>query len=437
MAATADRQILRAHWHDYCEPGTYMLTMSVENRAAMPFGSITGDSEQTAAIALTPLGTCLQSAVNDIPKYYPDIIVIDSIVMGDHCHILLRVTAPLKKHLGNVVRALKSVTTKAYLNDLSARYGSIFRTTSNPKGYREKAAGNTGRNRTATIVIDGISVDASIVPPLWAEGYNDRIVMRPRQLAKLRSYIRRNPARLWLKRHADRSLMAVSDIRIPVSMPLAVRLKQQAAYWDLHRHKTQTTTSTKVYARSYTELTQRFLRKTVTDGGIQPFVSVRACGNIDLLRCGRPLVSVRISRSVTPDALHDELHRLLDLCEREGAIIISPFISWSEKEVLKAARANGYPHIIVSGEAMSRLYKPSDATHAIESQYTPAWHRDSTAAMTATTLSDMACTAAGTLLTLAPWFDRPQSEKPAKPDCEMINALCQLLADNEAENSEQ
>lgn len=428
MAATADRQILRARWHDYCEPGIYMLTMSVENRAAMPFGSITGDSEQTATIALTPLGTCLHSAIEDIPKYYPAVIVIDSIVMGDHCHILLRVTAPLKKHLGNVVRALKSVTTKAYLNDLSARYGSIFRTTSNPKGYREKAAGNTGRNRTATIVIDGISVDATIVPPLWAEGYNDRIVMRRGQLARLRSYIRRNPARLWLKRHADRSLMAVRDIRIPVSMPLAVSLKQQATYWDLHRHKTQTTTSTKVYARSYTELTQRFLRKSVTDGGIQPFVSVRACGNTDLLCCGRPLVSVRISRSVTPDALHDELHRLLDLCECEGAILISPFISWSEKEVLKATRANGYPHIIVSGEAMSPLYKPSDATHAIESQYTPSWHCDS---HTEASQSDMACTAAGTLLTLAPWHDRPQSEKPAKPDCELMNALCQLLSDND------
>lgn len=437
MAATADRQILRAHWHDYCEPGTYMLTMSVENRAAMPFGSITGDSEQTAAIALTQLGTCLQSAIEDIPKYYPDIIVIDSTVMGDHCHILLRVTAPMKKHLGNVVRALKSVTTKAYLQALDAAEGGYHMLNRDLSQAKRNRIRHTDANSVGGSTSAPQGIVPTLVPPLWAEGYNDRIVMRPRQLAKLRSYIRRNPARLWLKRHADRSLMAVSDIRIPVSMPLAVRLKQQAAYWDLHRHKTQTTTSTKVYARSYTELTQRFLRKTVSGEGIQPFVSVRACGNIDLLRCGRPLVSVRISRSVTPDALHAELHRLLDLCEREGAIIISPFISWSEKEVLKAARANGYPHIIVSGEAMSRLYKPSDATHAIESQYTPAWHRDSTAAMTATTLSDMACTAAGTLLTLAPWFDRPQSEKPAKPDCELMNALCQLLADNEAENSEQ
>jgi len=45
------------------------------------------------------------------------------------------------------------------------------------------------------------------VPPLWAEGYHDRIVARHGQIARQKAYIQRNPSRLWLKRHADRPLL--------------------------------------------------------------------------------------------------------------------------------------------------------------------------------------------------------------------------------------
>lgn len=433
----ADKQIMRAKWHDYRAEGCYMLTMNVENRTAMPFGTVNGESELTAAVVLTPLGASLDKAIADIPAHYPETEVLDHIVMPDHCHILLHVRKNMEKHLGNVVRALKSVTTKAYLQALDAAEG----------GYhllnRDLSQARRNRIRHTDANIVGGSTSAPItgemtpilVAPLWAAGYHDRIVRRLGQLAKLRQYIRRNPARLWLKQHADRGLTAVRDIRIPLTIDHAQQLKQQAEYWDLHRTKTPTATSHRhdgrQYAASYIQLTQRFLRKSITDGTVQPFLSGRICGNRDLLDCGRPLVSVRISRSVTRDGLLAELHRLLDLCETEGAILISPFISWSEKEVLKAARTNNYPHIIISGEAMSMFHKPSDATRAVESQYTPQWYSANPIVNVPASCSDLDCTLSGRLLTIALWPDRPQSERPSKPDCEIMNAVCKLLSSTE------
>lgn len=436
---TEDKQILRAQWHDYREAGFYMLTMHVEVRSAMPFGMVTGESENTATVALTPLGEQLTTAINDIPHYYQDIDVIDKVVMPDHCHILISVRTRMAKHLGNVVRALKSVTTKAYLKALDAKEGGyhlLNRDLSQAKRNRIRHTDTNSVKGSTSALNNTANNDAPIlVPPLWAEGYHDRIVTRHGQITKLRQYIHRNPARLWMKQHSDHSLMAVRNLRIPIPLHLAIAMKQQAEYWDQHRGKVQTVTSHRhdgiQYADTYTALTQHFLRKTITDNAVQPFLSVRACGNIALLYSGRPLVSVRISRSVPREQLQTELHNLLDRCEKEGAILISPFISWSEKEVLKAARANNYPHIIISGEAMSMLHKPSDATRTIDSQYTPEWYRHNPIVNIPTPRSDLDCTATAQMLTIALWPDRPKSEKTSKPDCEIMNTLCRLLSDIE------
>lgn len=502
-----------------------MITMNVEDRASRPFGDIVGDSEDTAYVKLTPLGSRVAEVLSGLQQFYPEIEVVHSVVMPDHCHLLIEVQATMAKHLGAVVRAIKSVTTKAYLQALDAAEGGFHllnRDLSKAQHQRDRQSDADIAAQVGGGAVGGSSSAPIYVPGLWAEGYHDRIVTRYGQIATLKRYITRNPARLWLKYHADSSLMAVHDVRIPIALELAQQMKDFALYWDAHRPKVQSPFAFRhdgtVYARTYLELVQKFLRKkrnaptthqnstplppaschgagsqqdaamppasshgagcqqdaslppaschgagsqqdvvmppaschcagSQQDGAIIPFLALRVCGNYALLDAGRPLVRVRISRSVTREQLQDEMLRLLGLCEREGAVLISPFISWSEKEVLKAARMNGYPHIVVMGEAMPHVFKPRDAVRDVQSQYVPEWYakaplvgllnanaadkRQQTPPQKGTASvpmrSDMDCIIAGEMLLLAPWADRPKSEKAGKAECELMNELCRLL----------
>lgn len=452
-----NRQILRAQWHDYSEHGFYMITINAEDRDLKPFGMIVGNNEEEATVQYTAIGEMLVNAIANINQYYPEVNVKEWVVMEDHCHILIEVSKHMDKHIGAVVRALKSVTTKSYLQLLDEKEGGyhlLNRDLSKSKAHTNRTTETTAVRHPATqyatirhtegnnAPLVGGSTSAPIyVPPLWAVGYHDRIVTKRGQILRLKQYIRRNPARLWVKRHTDRSLMTVRDIHIPLSLDQATKLKEWAMYWDEHRGKVQTTTSTthsgQVYATTYLSLVQKFLRKKVSthiDGQqvIEPFINIRCCGNAELLSCGRPLVRVRISRSVTKESFETELNRLLDMCEHEGAVLVSPFVSWSEKEVLKATRLNHYPHIIIDGEAMSIFFKPSDAPRKVDAQYIPEWYRHTpivTGSDDFTPQSDIQSLTNGELLIISPWHDRPKSERLSKADYEIMNELSSILCE--------
>lgn len=445
MNPSPEIQIKRACWHDYKTQGYYMLTFTAENRKECPFGIVIGDSEDTASVSLTPLGKCLEEEIDKTADFHPEIEIIDYVVMPDHCHVLLHVKEDMKKHLGNTVRAIKSVVTKNYLQALDAKEGGyhmLNRDLSKGKNYKRASDFAMGARHTDSYPAsnaDGASVGNSesvasvpviLVPPLFAQGYHDRIVTHYGQIATLRKYIRRNAPRLWLKQHADRALFSVRTIKVPLALPLAQELKQQATYWDEHRGKTLSREAYRhdgtTYAQTYLDLLAKFLLRSSETGN--PYLRFRACGNTNLLQSGRPLVRVRISRSVTREALAAEISRLLTLCEKEGAILVSPFISWSEKEVLKALRVNHYPHIILHGESMSEYFKPSDASRSVMSQYVPEWYKTAPLVPSSEPApSDIDCVAEGSLLILAPWHDRPKSEHPTKADCELMNKVCEIM----------
>lgn len=472
----ADRQIQRAHWHDYRQPGFYMLTITCLDRRQSPFGTVIGQSEAEAAVALSSLGQALEQSISNIPDHFSEIEIIETVVMPDHCHILLQVHREMEHHLGAIVGNIKTFVTQKYLNGLNLRQRCIHLIATNSRrdqqrqlrrvadawklaasesaaassptsvqrgsappappadAYTERLAASY-RPVIQAIISEGNAVDPAeppvvTIPPLFATGYHDRIVNRRGQIADLKRYIRRNPARLWIKRHTDRHLMTVSGQQLSLPLPLAMQLKQQALYWDERRTLSQGNVlyhDGRRYAHSYLSLIQHFLRRHA-DG--EPFLRLRFCGNRDLLDCGRPLIRVRISRSVTRQQLEEQIHSVLDRCEREGAVVVSPFISWSEKEVLKALRMNGYPHVIIDGEGMPAVYKPSDSLRQIRQQQIPAWW---TPLSISDDASDMACCQRGELLIIAPWPDRPHSSKSSKPEMEIMNELARVIALREGE----
>ena len=297
------KQILRAHWHDYKDTGYYMITMVTEARVRA-FGTLVGNSEESANVELSPLGKVLEKEIKDQSQRHPEIKIEDYIILEDHCHILVHVHTTMPDHLGKVVWGIKYGTTAAYLNALNAIDGNVHKVegTRLPEKERNKdkrAAdqhGNTTPNpehanarkhtniqsaylehtnvQSAylehTNVQSGVSAlkvhntEASVVlvPPLWQKGYNDRIISSYSQLSRTITYIHRNPSRLWLKRHTDRSLTRVNTIKLPIAFELAKQLKDFALYWDQRRSVTHSAFSHRHddthYAETYEELTQKF-----------------------------------------------------------------------------------------------------------------------------------------------------------------------------------
>ena len=466
----ADKHILRATWHDYHEPGYYMITMVTEDRRKA-FGKLVGDSEDDARVELNELGLVLDDEIRGQMSRHPDIVIEKWTILEDHCHLLVHVRHGMRDHLGKVVWGIKYGTTAAYLNALTDRTGIIHRvegtrlsqaartatanfttnlTTSGNTAASNSTARQNVRCGVSASTTDGVpastmsasSASVVTVPPLWQKGYHDRIVTRHRQIETIKRYIDRNAARLWQKRHADRNVTKVTIRHHPINIDLAHRFKNTAIYWDQRRtvyHSPFTQRHDNLhYAESYVGLMQKFLRYNADTGHI--FLRLKQCGNAALLDSCRPLVRVRISRSVTQTQFEEETNRILALCEREGAIAISPFRSWSEKAMLRILRMNGFAHIIIHGEAMWDGWKPQDGSTASHHQSVPQWFlreyqpmlyplestpRTPDAALAAD--SDITEVYAGRCLFLAPWHDRPHSDRAGKADCEVMNELCAVM----------
>ena len=93
---TIHHQHRRSYWHDYHEPGLYMLTMVIEGRQRL-FGTIVGSakgrpgSSEAPHVTLSELGRrVLEEEVPKIHRFYPMVEVWRVAIMPDHIHLLVR-----------------------------------------------------------------------------------------------------------------------------------------------------------------------------------------------------------------------------------------------------------------------------------------------------------------------------------------------------------
>ena len=458
----------RALWHDYREPGIYMITLVAERRGT-PFGHLElTEGDGRTIVRLTTLGQAVERQLHELPQHAEGLAVLRAVVMPDHIHVVVQVQKPLKRHLGVLVKGFKYGTTVAYLRELDARYGGTHRVqgsrpsqqqrqqesstdkppitqppaikeplptsspsspithspssspiipspssspfipvpSSSPITPSPSSVGPVGRGSSATTsaASSAASLSPCLVPPLWADGYNDRILMGRGQLSRMLHYVSDNPRRGWIKRQHRDLFYNKQMLRIPLTIDQARWLLREAQRLGVMQELRGVLLVEQhcsgddwqsfpwwqpgIHAAAHAELRAALYMKMMGN----PFLLDEA-----------PLVSVRISRSTTPGALAQEKASLLERCEREGAVIITPAVSQGEEAVMQAALDAGYRVIRPQASAMSDLWAPPEAL--------------------------LQPTSRGQLLFLAPWPDRPQGEHPHKGIFELLNTLCRLLAE--------
>lgn len=159
----------RSAMHDYRDRGIYMLTLVTTNRQPL-FGQVVD-----AKMQLSELGALIEQEVLGIPRYYPQLEILQVQMMPDHLHVLIFIHEQLPKHLSAVVKGFKIGCNRVYRESQSFAPSSV-------------------------VIARGVSI-ASSSSPLFEPGYHDRILRNHGQLENLKDYITDNPRRLWIKQH--------------------------------------------------------------------------------------------------------------------------------------------------------------------------------------------------------------------------------------------
>ena len=393
--------------HNYALPGIYHITLHVADGLGQPLGHIQGSLEQPDGspdaphVAQTQVGHMVrEELLTSITGHYPMITIDTFVIMPEHLHALLHVTAPIVSstgrptHLGQVIAGFKKGCNRRYwaltgqdasagepLNTISAAQGvptasSLHGASSAPGAPLRVSGGSPAREakRTPSGGMTGRR-------PLFAYGYCDVQPITLEQLATQRAYINANPRSRLLRSRQHATLTACRDSYATALTPSALRgfLQREC----LPKHATPDA------------LTAIECRLLLANG----MIALDTYGNRQLLDSRLlPVVCHRKDK-----ALFDhQRQRCLDEAAH-GAVLVSPRIAPDEQEIMNEMVNHGFPVIIIADNGFPERYHPS------------AERLDQCAA--------------GRLLLVTPWqyHYRGKNEQVTIPFCKAMNCVAQAL----------
>ena len=158
---TGNRKSLRIANYDYSTPGSYFVTICLNDRK--PILSTVDDS----GVQLSDIGLMIAEVWNSIPERFPTVVLDAFVVMPDHIHGIVCLNFANRDNklltLGTVIGMFKGLTTNRYI-----------------AGVKEVNWPRFSRQ-------------------LWQTGYRDHIIRDDRDLWARQLYIERNPGR-WLEK---------------------------------------------------------------------------------------------------------------------------------------------------------------------------------------------------------------------------------------------
>jgi hypothetical protein len=344
--------------------GLYHITLTIPDRQPL-LGTLDipeGDPTKTL-VRRTPLGNALVDCLLDIPNHHPEVQVIHFCLMPDHLHAVLYVRRTMPTGIKGMVRGFWQGVKKlgrAYSvipNDIwgNRQEGAII--TNDIRGNRQEGMrGLQEATRNLEAFAEGLKGQMGDeayynLPSVFTEMPFIRPMGRRTQLPNTIRYIDMNPQRLATKR----------------LMPGFFRVQK----------------GIEIGGRSF-------------DG----------VGNVTLLNAEHYDV-VHVRSIWVKAAEHGDSQNLRDYMNsrvikaRKGVVMVSPFISHQEKQVMQVLINEEHPFILLADNGFRDYYKPSDA------------------------LFD-AC-AAGRVLILSPWAYDAGKRKISRAECVELNEMAEEI----------
>lgn len=329
-------------WKD---AGLYHVTLTMPSREPL-LGTlvIPNNDPVQARVDILPLGrVILDIQKNHLPSFYPEIQILHYSLMPDHLHAVWYVRKAMPRGILSAVRGFWQMTKKA-----GRAYSYLSSLTLNSIQGENKKIGAIMES-----LRDEIGAETyDILPPIFTEMPFLRPMGHKDQLPTTIRYIDMNPQRLATKILKPGFFCVQEDIEIA--------------------------------GRKY-----------------------RGVGNIALLQAER-FAPVHVRRTMVDEAIHGDDKRLRDymngcvIAARQGAVMVSPFISEKEKEVMVVLLAEEHPIIILADNGFRDYYKPSDGLFdAVE---------------------------AGHVLILSPWPYDSKKRRVSRDECVAMNGMAEEIA---------
>jgi len=329
--------------------GIYHITLTVPSRQPL-LGTlvIPQNDPSLARVERTALGNAVVDELYVMCKHYPAIRIFQFCLMPDHLHAVIQVTRVMDTSIRSVIRGywqgvkkLGRAYTLAVSPELNSGTRNKGRTATDKRGTMDQG-GTAGQGRTA----EGSNGWAF---PIFTERPFIRPLSRRGQLKTMMHYVRMNPQRLATKRLMPGFFRVQKGIEI--------------------------------------------------DGR-----SLDGVGNVALLDAEHYDV-VHVRSIWVKAAEHGDSQPLRDymngcvLKARKGVVMVSPFISPQEKQVMQVLINEQHPFILLADNGFRDYYKPSDALFE-------------------------AC-AAGRVLILSPWPYDAGKRHISRADCVELNNMAE------------
>lgn len=362
------------------EPGTtwkgvglYHVTLTIPDRRPL-LGrlEVPDGNPDKAVVRRTALGNALVDSLLDIPHYHPEVQVLHFCLMPDHLHAVLYVRRTMPTGIRGVVRGFwqgakklgrvwSAASSSSYApNYIRGNYQEGQRCNQGkPGSSQEGLRDNSLREETTRLETSAASLRERVgeesycqLSPVFTEMPFIRPMGHNTQLPNTIRYIDMNPQRLATKR-------------------------QKPGFFCVQRNIV-------IGGRSY-------------DG----------VGNTMLLMAEKMAV-VHVRSALVKAAERGDAEALRNyknscvLAARKGAVMVSPFISPHEKQVMQVLLDEQWPFICLTDNGFRDYYKPSDA------------------------LFD-AC-AAGRVLILSPWQYDANKRHISRADCVVLNNMAEEIA---------
>ena len=327
------------------EPGTawrgvglYHITLTVTSRQPL-LGTlvIPNNDPAQARVDISTFGRTLTNLLWDISKYQPDIQMLHYALMPDHLHFIWYVKRPLTRSIREVVSGFWVGAKK--LGRAYSYNDSSFEPTSCRHNYQESLCDQIGKD--AYYALDPIFTQMPHIQPM---GHNS-------QLPATIDYLDMNPQRLATKRLKPGFFRVQPRVEINGRVYTAIgssRLLHIAQRTPIH------------------------VRHTMTEA----------------------------ARLGNPQPLNDYIASCYDAA-RQGSVMVSPFISQWEKDILRTLLQEKRPIIYLAENGFKDYYKPSAL------------------------LFD--AVANDRLLILSPWPYDPSHKHVSRADCIALNAMAEEI----------
>lgn len=329
--------------------GYFFITLNTRNYAPI-LSFITGrpdapdDAPDAPACEYTELGRKVMAVWQTVPRFHPQVEIIAAEAMPDHFHGLLRLLPGNRKHLGHLVGSFMGGCTHGYWDIL----GIDWRKDRAERLAKGAHALPPDRDRDHTCSFRG--------PSLFVRGYNDMEAVTPEQVQTKLRYIREQARRALIKGTLrDRFLVHRSCTARGWTLD-TIRRGLRADRFYVHNPDRLEHILLSLLPRIPMQQTTAPASSSASPSASssKPLLSYVGCSALLSAERKLPLVCHR------SDAPFFERQRDAVLrAAREGAVIVSAFISPKEREIRDLLLMEQLPVIEVCDNGFGDRYKPS------------------------------------------------------------------------------